>query len=50
MIGSKGQMIKALKAKGVRRGIKNGGAEVRLEHLKYPEIVNLYYEHCVNSY
>ncbi len=41
---TKGQMIKELKEAGVRRGIKNGGALVSLEHLKYEDIINLWYK------
>lgn len=45
MIFSKGELIKELKAKGVRRGDKQG-ATVSLEHLKYADVVNLWFEHC----
>lgn len=40
---TKGDFIKELKKIGVRRGVTNSGAEVSLEHLKYAEIINLYY-------
>lgn len=42
MMLTKGQMIKELKAKGVRKGEKNG-ALVSLEHLKTVEVIKLYY-------
>lgn len=41
----KGIMIKELKAKGIRRGEKNG-AIVKLEHLKTFAIINLWNEYC----
>ena len=41
----KGRMIKELKAKGIRRGEKNG-AIVKLEHLKIFAIINLWNEYC----
>ena len=41
----KGKMIKELKAKGIRRGEKNG-AVVKLEHLKTFDIIRLWSEHC----
>lgn len=41
---TKGQMIKALKAKGVRAGEKDG-AIVKLEHLKTFAVTKLYYEY-----
>ena len=41
---TKGQMIKALKAKGVRTGEKDG-AIVKLEHLKTFAVTKLYYEY-----
>lgn len=44
---TKGKMISALKAKGIRTGDKNG-AMVSLEHLKTFQVINLYYEHCVD--
>ena len=44
---TKGKMISALKAKGIRAGDKNG-AMVSLEHLKTFQVINLYYEHCVD--
>ena len=40
---TKGKMIKALKAKGVRKGDKDG-AMVSLEHLKTFQIAKMYYE------
>lgn len=45
MIFSKGNLIKDLKAKGIRKGDKQG-ATVQLEHLKYADVVNLWYEYC----
>ena len=45
MLFGKGKMIKELKAKGVRRGEKNGSI-VSLEHLKSYEVIKLYAEHC----
>lgn len=45
MIFSKGKLIKELKQKGVRKGDKQG-ATVSLEHLKYADVVNLWFEHC----
>jgi hypothetical protein len=45
MLFGKGKMIKELKAKGVRRGDKNGSI-VSLEHLKSYEVIKLYAEHC----
>lgn len=44
MLFGKGKMIKALKAKGIRRGDKNGSI-VSLEHLKTYEVIKLYAEH-----
>ena len=43
MFITKGKMIKALKARGIRKGDKNG-ARVSLEHLKTYQIINLYYD------
>ena len=43
---TKGDFIKELKKAGVRRGVTNSGAEVSLEHLKYADVINLYYSHC----
>ena len=40
---TKGEMIKKLKAAGVRRGDKDG-ATVALEHLKTYAVINLYYK------
>lgn len=42
---TKGQMIKALKEKGIRRGDKYGAC-VQLEHLRTYQVINLYVEHC----
>lgn len=42
---TKGTMIKALKAKGIRKGDKNGAA-VTLEHLKTHQVIELYYTYC----
>ena len=44
---TKGKMVKALKEIGIRKGDKNG-ALVQLEHLKTYQVINLYYQHCVN--
>ena len=44
---TKGKMIQALKAKGVRAGDKDG-AMVSLEHLKTFQVIALYYEHCID--
>lgn len=41
----KGQMMKQLKALGIKTGDKNG-ATVKLEHLKTSEIIKLYKLHC----
>lgn len=49
MIGTKGSMIKELKKVGIRRGLTNNGQEVSLEHLKYADIVNLYYKYCKSN-
>lgn len=43
---TKGKMVKELKAKGIRKGDKDG-AKVSLEHLKTYQIIKLYYQHCV---
>lgn len=45
MVFSKGKLIKELKVKGIRKGDKNGST-VSLEHLKYADVVNLWYKHC----
>lgn len=45
MIFSKGELIKQLKAKGIRKGDKQGST-VPLEHLKYADVVNLWYKYC----
>ena len=42
---TKGVMIKALKEAGIRRGNKDG-AEVKLEHLKTYQVIDLYYTYC----
>ena len=42
MFRTKGTMIKELKANGIRKADKDG-ATVGLEHLKYFQVVNLYY-------
>ena len=43
---TKGKMIKQLKEKaGIRSGEKDG-AMVKLEHLKFYQIINLYYQYC----
>jgi hypothetical protein len=41
----KGQMVKALKEKGIKTGDKNG-ATVKLEHLKTVEVMKLYTKYC----
>ena len=48
MILTKGQMIKELKKIGIRKGNKNG-TDLKLEHLKFSDIVNLYFTHCIND-
>lgn len=45
MIYSKGKLIKELKAKGIRKGDKQG-ATVQLEHLRYADVVNLWFQYC----
>lgn len=40
---TKGALIKELKKMGVRKGNKQG-ATVSLEHLKFADIVNLYFK------
>lgn len=45
---TKGKMIKALKAAGIRKGEKEG-AFVSLEHLKTNEVTKLYYTNCVTQ-
>jgi hypothetical protein len=45
---TKGKMIKALKATGVRKGEKDG-AFVSLEHLKTSDVIKLYYDNCVTE-
>ena len=42
---TKGKMIKELKKNGVRSGDKNG-ANVKLEHLKTPDVTKLYFTYC----
>ena len=46
MYRTKRTLIKELKNHGIRKGDKDG-AFVSLEHLKYYQIVNLYYKHCI---
>ena len=46
MYRTKGTLIKELKELGIRKGDKDG-AVVSLEHLKYYQVVNLYYKHCI---
>ena len=48
MFRTKGTMVKELKAIGIRKAEKNG-SEVGLEHLKYHQVVNLYYDNIVNK-
>lgn len=45
---TKGKMIKALKAIGVRKGEKDG-AFVSLEHLKTSDVIKLYYDNCITE-
>ena len=45
---TKGKMIKALKAVGIRKGEKDG-AFVRLEHLKTSEVIKLYFDSCITN-
>lgn len=45
MIYSKGYLINQLKKNGVRKGNKFG-ATVSLEHLKYADVVNLWFKYC----
>ena len=42
---TKGKMISALKKAGIRSGDKNG-TNVKLEHLKFYQVIELYYQHC----
>lgn len=42
---TKGKMIQELKKVGIRKGDKEGST-VRLEHLKTPDVVNLYFQYC----
>ena len=42
---TKGKMISALKKAGIRSGDKDG-ATVKLEHLKFYQVINLYYQYC----
>ena len=46
MYRTKGTLVKELKELGIRKGDKDG-AVVSLEHLKYYQLVNLYYKHCI---
>ena len=41
---TKGFFTKELKKMGVRQGDTSDGRTVKLEHLKYPDLVNLYFE------
>ena len=44
---TKGNMIKALKAAGVRKADKEGTRmRVSLEHLKTAQVTNLYFKYC----
>lgn len=45
---TKGKMIKELKSKGIRKADKEG-ATVSLEHLKTHQVINLYYQYCVDN-
>lgn len=42
---TKGRMIQNLKKCGIRSGEKDG-ARVKLEHLKTPDVIKLYFTHC----
>lgn len=42
---TKGKMIQTLKKQGIRRGDK-GSAIVKLEHLKTPDVIKLYFTYC----
>jgi hypothetical protein len=46
---TKGKMIKALKANGIRKGKTEDGRDVSLEHLKTVEIVKMFYEVIENA-
>ena len=46
---TKGKLINELKKAGIRRGTRNDGLEVSLEHLKYADVVNLYYKHIIEK-
>ena len=48
MYRTKGTMIKELKTNGISKADKDG-ATVGLEHLKYFQVVNLYYDNIVNK-
>lgn len=41
---TKGQMIKDLKKAGVRKAVKEGVGLVKLEHLKFYQVCNLWTE------
>lgn len=43
---TKGKMIKELNMAGIRYGKKEDGQKVKLNHLKTPVIINLYYSFC----
>lgn len=45
---TKGKMINELKKVGIRIGDKDG-VDVGLSHLKTAQVINLYYQHCVNN-
>lgn len=45
---TKGKMVVILKKNGVRFGDKHG-ARVKIEHLQTPQIINLYYQHCIQK-
>ena len=42
---TKGKMIQAHKKQGIRRGDK-GSSIVKLEHLKTPDVIKLYFTYC----
>ena len=43
MLYTKGYFTKELKKMGVRQGDTSDGRTVKLEHLKYADLVNLYF-------
>ena len=45
----KNRYIKDLHKVGIRKGVKNTGEEVSLEHLKTAEVINLWYQYYNNE-